>query len=212
MSSSENTPPPITIILPPCKDNERILAIGIFSRVYLIDDKIVKKVPRSESEKDLQPIHREALVYKILGTHPRIAEWLSKDETDYVEIKYYPHSDVVKYIETNQNSISSALQSKWFQQIIEAITYIHSREIIHSDLALRQFFIDDDFNLRLGDFNASRCPEHIALGYEKASHCLPRDYEGPNTEASDIFAMGSTLYELVTGQVPYGELYPPMPG
>ncbi|KOS48213.1 hypothetical protein ACN38_g802 [Penicillium nordicum] len=45
-----------------------------------------------------------------------------------------------------------------------------------------------------------------ALGYEEESHCLPRDYELPNTETSDIFALGSTLYELVTGKAPYSEL------
>ena len=86
---------------------------------------------------------------------------------------------------------------------------IHSHGVIHSDLALRQFFLDDDFNLRLGDFNSSQCPGYLSLGYEKASHCLPRDYDLPNTETSDIFALGSTLYELVACKAPYSELAGP---
>lgn len=163
--------------------------------------------PDFKSEEDLQPILREALIYDILGTHPRIAEWLSRGISDYIEIRYYPHGDLVKYSGTHP--ITPELRSKWYQQILEAIVFIHSCGVIHSDLALRQFFIDENFNLRLGDFNSSQCPSHIALGYEKASHCLPRDYELPNTEASDIFALGSTLYELVTGKAPYSELYGP---
>lgn len=76
---------------------------------------------------------------------------------------------------------------------------------------LRQFFIDDDLNLRLGDFNSSQCRGHPALGYEKASHCLSRDYELPNTKMSDISALGSTLYELVVGKAPCSELCPTEP-
>ncbi|CAG8908882.1 unnamed protein product [Penicillium egyptiacum] len=93
--------------------------------------------------------------------------------------------------------------------MLEVIVFIYSRGVIHFDLALRQFFIDDNFDLRLSDFNSSQCPGHIALGYEKASHCLPQDYALLNTEASDIFALGSTLSELVTGEAPYSELYGP---
>ncbi|CAG8122888.1 unnamed protein product [Penicillium nalgiovense] len=47
------------------------------------------------------------------------------------------------------------------------------------------------------------------LGYEKASHCLPRYYGLPNSEASDVFALGSTLYKLVTSEALYSELYGP---
>jgi serine/threonine protein kinase len=183
------------------------LIIGIFAEVYLLDNKIIRKVPRSESEEDMRPIIREAMVYEILGVHPRIAEWLSRGRSDYIDIKYYRNGDLANYCQ--KNSITAELQSKWFQQILEAVVVIHSHGIIHSDLALRQFFLDDELNLRLGDFNSSQYPGHLALGYEKASHCLPRDYDLPNTEVSDIFALGSTLYELVAGKAPYSELAGP---
>ena len=85
---------------------------------------------------------------------------------------------------------------------------IHSYDIIHSDLALRQFFVDDDFNVRLGDFNSSQYSGHPALGYEKATNYLPRDYELPNTLLSDSFASGFTISALLTGKPPYSNLYP----
>lgn len=141
-----------------------------------------------------------------MGDHPRIAECLSIGTTGYVNIKYYPLGDLATYV--HENKITPDLQAKWFQQLLEAVVVIHSHNIIHSDLALRQFFVDDALNVRLGDFNSSQYPGHPALGYEKASHCLPRDYDMPNTIMSDLFALGSTLYELVAGQVPYKELYP----
>jgi hypothetical protein len=65
------------------------------------------------------------------------------------------------------------------------------------------------FHPRPGGSNSSQCAGYVALGYEKASHCVPRDYALPNTEASDIFALESTLYDLVTGEAPYRKLYGP---
>ena len=50
------------------------------------------------------------------------------------------------------------LRSKWSQQILEAVVIIHSHSVIHPDLALRRLFIDDNLDLRLGDFNSSQCP------------------------------------------------------
>ena len=37
---------------------------------------------------------------------------------------------------------------------------------------------------------------------------MPRDYEAPNTIRSDLFALGSTLYELAACRFPYSEHYP----
>ena len=182
--------------------------IGIFAEVYLVDGKIIRKARRSESEEATLPIIREAAIYEIIGEQPRIAQFISQERTDYIDIKYYPHGDLASF---SRKRITPELQSKWFKQMIEAVAVIHRHGIIHSDLALRQFFVDDDLNIRLGDFNSSQYPGHPALGYEKATHCLPRDYELPNTIESDLFALGSSLYELVTGKVPYSELYPAEP-
>ena len=157
----------------------------------------------------MQPIIREATIYSIMDNHPRIAECTSRGRTDLVDIKYYANGDLSEFC--HRNEVSAELQSKWFKQIIEAVVVIHRYGVIHFDLALRQFFVDDELNIRLGDFNSSQYPEHPALGYEKATHCLPRDYEQPNTVLSDLFALGSTLFELVTGKVPYSGLYPVSP-
>lgn len=185
----------------------KLLKIGIFAEVYLLNGTIIRKLPRSESDEDLQPILHEATIYTILGKHPRIAECLSFGETKFVDVKYYPHGDLAAYTLNAKGTLTIDLQKKWFQHIIEAVVKIHEHDVIHSDLALRQFFLDDNLDARLGDFNSSQYPGHMALGYEKASHCLPRDYEAPNSFMSDLFALGSTLYELMALKAPYSELY-----
>lgn len=165
-------------------------------------------MPRSKSQEDAEPIFREAIIYNILGDHPRIAQCLSHGSTNYVDVKYYSNGDLLAYLQKNQSHIAPDLQLKWFQQIIEAVDHIKVYGVIHSDEALRQYFVDDDLSTRLGDFNSSHYPGHPVLGFEKASHCLPRDYEELNTVMSDLFALGSALYELIAGTNPYNELYP----
>lgn len=100
----------------------------------------------------MQPTIREAMIYNTIGVHPRIAECISRgcdrsDRVEFVDIKFYRHGDLTSYCQ--KNSITSELQSKWFQQILEAVVNIHSFGVIHSDLALRQFFIGDNLDLRL---------------------------------------------------------------
>ncbi|OQD98414.1 hypothetical protein PENSOL_c009G00629 [Penicillium solitum] len=98
---------------------------------------------------------------------------------------------------TTTTKPGNARHSKWFKQILEAVVVIHSFGVIHSDLALRQFFV------HLGDFGSSQSPGYPALDYEKTSHCLPRDYELPNTESSDILLWGLPFYKLVAGKAPF---------
>lgn len=195
--------------LPVLPSNYEFPSISAFSRVYLVDKTTIHKERFSDDEEDALPITQEAATYEILGSHPRIAEYLSHGRTDIVEVKYYPQGDLRAY--RNKHELSPELQAKWFQQILEAVIEIHEHHIIHADLALKQFFIDDDFNIRLGDFGASAYPGHPALGCEKASHFLPREYEAPCSVETDLFAPGSTLYELVAGCELYEDLYPVEP-
>lgn len=98
--------------------------------------------------------------------------------------------------------------------MVESIEYIHSKGVRHSDIRLDQWLVDARLNARLTDFNASGFDDQPDLGLkgrraqglECPSHCLPRDPEADNTVESDIFALGSTFYELVTGHKPYDGL------
>lgn len=205
---------------------ENLLAIGRFSFFHLLDKTVVRKIPLSDSSEDAQPIICEANIYKILGKHPRIAECLSMDRTDYVDIKYYPNGDLESYSRKKKSSIPPALREKWFQQIIEAVDYLHQHGVMRSDLALRQFLLDDELNTRLGGFDKS----HHCLGPPTPSpspsismsmsmeqvlpdHVFLRDYyqDLHPLLSSDLFALGSTLYELLYGNSPDCELHSSIP-
>lgn len=209
-SKLKQTLPLVTssIILTEKPTQQNLIAVGIFSVVHRLSDTLVRKLPRTHDAftlpGNIQAITNEATIYALLGENPRIVRCLSIGETlDHVDLEFYPHGTLMSYIQTHKESISDASRIRWARQIIEAMVLVHEKGIVHSDLALRQFFLDSDLNVRLGDFGASGYPGQEALGMEGASHCLPRNPDEPNTFVSDLFALGSTLYELGVGDSPY---------
>ncbi|KFY20227.1 hypothetical protein V491_03889 [Pseudogymnoascus sp. VKM F-3775] len=189
-------------------NQQNLIAVSIFSVVHHVGATFVRKLPRTDDAfslpMNIQAMNNEATIYTLLGENPRIVRCLSMGKTlDYVDLEYYPQGALMNYILTSKEIISDASRILWARQIIEAVALIHEKGIIHSDLALRQFFLDSDLNARLGDFGASGYPGQEALGMECASHFLPRNPDEPNTVASDLFTLGSTLYELGFGEAPY---------
>jgi serine/threonine protein kinase len=192
---------------------QNIISVGIFSTVHCLDDIIVRKVPTPSDTGDFlcncDAIRNEAQIYNLLGNHPRIAECISMGQSeDHIDLRYYKNGNLSEYLKRNGENIHNPCQMRWRwgQQIVEAVVLIHKYGVIHSDLALRQYLLDDQLDARLSDFGASAFLGHDAVGLENASHCLPRDYDQPNTVLSDLFALGSTLHELATDQAPYCNL------
>lgn len=92
--------------------------------------------------------------------------------------------------------------------------YLHSRKVRRSDPRLDQWLVDSELNVHLSGFNATGFDHHPALGLtgrpaqglESPTHYLPRDSGADSTVQSDLFALGSTLYELTAGEVPHESL------
>ncbi len=92
--------------------------------------------------------------------------------------------------------------------VLDAISHAHASEILHLDLSPRNILIDANGVPRVMDFglaqymNFTREPGRIATGtlrYMAPEHMLRRPL-GPWT---DVYALGTTFYELVTGVRPY---------
>ncbi|KIW86582.1 uncharacterized protein Z519_12813 [Cladophialophora bantiana CBS 173.52] len=80
----------------------------------------------------------------------------------------------------------------------------------HGDLRLEQWLLDER-NARLSDFNGSGFDAQPTLGLKRrsarglecSSHWLPRPDDVESSEQTDLFALGSSLYELIAGQMPF---------
>jgi serine/threonine protein kinase len=159
---------------------QNIISVGIFSTVHCLEGTIVRKVPTPSDTGDFlgncNAIRNEAQIYNLLGNHPCIAECLSMGQTeDHVDLRYYKNGTLLEYLKRDGEKIDNARQRqwRWGQQIVEAVVLIHKYGIIHSDLALRQYLLDDQLNARLSDFGASAFRAAMRLGSRtQAIACL----------------------------------------
>ena len=102
----------------------------------------------------------------------------------------------------------------WFVQLLLALKYIHGHKVLHRDVALKNVFLCDDGVVKLGDFGVARvleCTGELAqtrVGtpcYISPERCEARPY----SYASDVWAMGCLLYELLTARPAFcGETIP----
>jgi len=98
----------------------------------------------------------------------------------------------------------------WVSQICDALAYLHSQPspIIHRDIKPANIKIRPDGRAMLVDFGIAKVydPQLVTTIGAKAvtpGYSPPEQYGGGSTDArSDIYALGATLYHLLTGQIP----------
>jgi serine/threonine protein kinase len=93
---------------------------------------------------------------------------------------------------------------RWLLQVAEAVAYIHSKTVIHGDVGCHNFLVQDNGTLALCDFGGSSIDGSEILEFPKPRYARPRPRLGEKPDVKDdIFALGTALYEIGTGQTLY---------
>ncbi|CAD7702604.1 unnamed protein product [Ostreobium quekettii] len=112
--------------------------------------------------------------------------------------------------------LSWPVQLRLLLQAASALHYVHSQDpvLVHSDVKSSNFLIfgtdPETFTVKITDFGlafevADARSKTVRLGGGTPEWFAPEIYYGkPVTPASDVFSFGVVIYELVTGQHPYG--------
>ncbi|KAF4120926.1 Serine/threonine protein kinase [Geosmithia morbida] len=148
----------------------------------------------------------ESRIYDLLGPHACLVNKISWDPKEYVlELEFMPNGTVRDYIRAD-GGIPLDQRLKWIEQAAEGVHLLHASDIVHCDIGPRNFLLDADLNLKICDFSGSSIGGSSTQVLAGARYTSPaHDCEYPVPE-SDIFALGSTIYFIMTGGSPFGDM------
>ncbi|MBK5375055.1 bifunctional protein-serine/threonine kinase/phosphatase [Pseudomonas sp. TH43] len=97
------------------------------------------------------------------------------------------------------------------ERLLRAVGLLHRRQILHRDIKPENLHWGDDGELRLLDFGLAYCPglseDAPSTLPGTPSYIAPEGFRGdPPSAQQDLYAVGVTLYFLLTGHFPYGEI------
>ena len=170
------------------------------------------------SEKDRNRIVQEVNILRELH-HPNIVKYydriIDKKNTKlYIVMEYCPGGDLSQLIKRNRKTkqyFSEDIIWKIFSQVASALYACHTHKdgkILHRDIKPSNIFIDQENNIKLGDFGLSRILNNdISFAVSRVGtpyYMSPEQIdELKYNEKSDIWSLGCFLYELTTLHPPF---------
>lgn len=148
-------------------------------------------------------------------THPNL---LKPDHVDqwenmpYLIMEYCPKGALNKQV----GKLSEEQVWKVLHDVAAGLAYLHSKDIVHQDIKPDNILLDESGNYRITDFGISTKARTTLrksmLGASTSGGTMA--YMGPErfsaqpapTKASDVWSLGAMIYELITGDVPFGEI------
>lgn len=115
---------------------------------------------------------------------------------------------------TRKHSLNDIEAKNYFQQMLSALDFCHSKNIAHRDLKLENLLLFWENQLKLGDFGFSRYFDiHSADTTFSQTFCGSNAYISPeilhqqpyNPMLADIWACGVILFAMVYGHLPFDE-------
>jgi beta-lactam-binding protein with PASTA domain/tRNA A-37 threonylcarbamoyl transferase component Bud32 len=196
----------------------RQLGAGGMARVYrahdrLLDREVAVKVLSERYAADpafVERFRREASAAAGLN-HANIVSVYDRGETDgsyYIVMEYFDGPDLKQVIRQRgtlppEEAVDAALQ------ILAALAAAHRRDVIHRDIKPQNVMVGEDGRLKVTDFGIARAGADSAMTEAgaiigTAQYLSPEQARGEEvTTASDCYAVGIVLYEMLTGQVPF---------
>ena len=184
---------------------------GGFGTVYLaedtwIDKKVALKVPHKQSL-DFGELLREPRLLATLD-HPNIVGILTaekKDNVFFIVMEFVP-GETLEAIIARDGALELSRALDYTCQIANAVDHAHRQGVLHRDLRPSNVIVTDNGMLKVADFGTSRFLEIAAHGTTvigSPPYMAPEQFQGKAVFASDLYSLGVTLYQMLTGALPY---------
>ena len=138
----------------------------------------------------------------------RIYSYFEEYGTAYFAMEYIDGESLDDYISHHGGRLSVERANELLIPVMEALDWVHSKGIVHRDIAPDNIIVTKDGRAKLIDFGAARYSTGeksksldviLKHGFAPKEQYVRRGRQGPFT---DVYAMAATYYYAITGKVP----------
>jgi len=158
-------------------------------------------------QRSLDSIEREANLLKQIA-HPQIVRFLDffvEDERAYLVLQHIEGQSLRRLVERD-GRLPETTVIKITSQLCDILHHLHSQSppVVHRDFTPENVMIGPDGAAKLIDFNVAQQLQSTATKTVVGKHCYipPEQFRGKATPQSDIYALGATIYFMLTGEDP----------
>src|SRR5688572_9389139 len=184
---------------------------GGFGMVYLaediwIDKKVALKVPHKQSL-DFGELLREPRLLATLN-HPNIVTILTAEKQEnvfFIVMEFVP-GETLESIIARGGALDVPAALDYTCQICNAVDHAHQHGVLHRDLRPSNVIVTGSGLLKVADFGTSRFLEIAAHGTTvigSPPYMAPEQFRGKAVFASDTYSLGVTMFQMLTGLLPY---------
>ncbi|CAL9077148.1 unnamed protein product [Musa acuminata var. zebrina] len=126
-------------------------------------------------------------------------------------MKLIQHPNVVRMYDARHGRLKEDEARKYFQQLINAVDYCHSRGVFHRDLKPENLLLDSNGVLKISDFGLSALPQQVHEDGKLYTTCGTPNYVAPEVvkdkgydgAMADLWSCGVILFVLMAGYLPF---------
>lgn len=152
-------------------------------------------------------------------SHPNIAQFLdagvAADGRPYLALELVEGRSILEAARLAKLQVGGRLA--WFREVLDAVAYAHARLVVHRDIKPSNVLVTAAGSVKLLDFGIAKLLEPTSAGPDRATeltradarpatpdYAAPEQLDGGDvTVATDVWALGALLFELLTGRRPF---------